>query len=85
MMTDQQFVQVCAAACEVLEGMNRPVLRAGGKEAYAAVAFYAALAWREHPVVQWYQGSVYASREQTDFFSRWYAWQQEQRHRIGIG
>ena len=84
-MTEQQFQQVCAAACEVLHGMNRPVLRVGGKEAYAAVAFYAALAWQDDLVVAWYQVSVYASRERADFFGRWYGWQQEQRHRLGVG
>ncbi len=84
-MTDHQFQQACAAACEVLAEMHRSVSRVGGQEAYAAVAFYAALAWRDDPVVLWYQGSVYASREHAEFFSRWYAWQQEQRHRLGVG
>jgi hypothetical protein len=82
-MTDQQFVALREAARAMLQENGFNVLRASGQRAYEGIILYVTEVARPNdPVWQWY---VLASeREHATFCSRWYAWQQEERHRLGL-
>jgi hypothetical protein len=84
-MTNAQFAPLWEAARYVLREWELNSLRVNGQQAYAAVAAYAqAVQHPDDPVVIWYQQAQESKQEQGRFFSCWYSWQQEERHRLGL-